>query len=210
MSERNPVCCDSYGVDQPPLSDDPVAAHEEAEAVYIAGLRRRAQQYGTSSWFWLILGGLCLWLWHWLPAAILACLFVLAQVLCFAISRRIVRIRNGWASDLDTERIVRLHEGIVAGRRDDIKTFFMGPVTLHKPGILTIQYRIADGTTIKVKTSTHVRMSPGLKIPEHPFDIIAPMSAVTVLAGTIAPEFLHEKPFHEYKEIEAYWNARTF
>jgi hypothetical protein len=210
MSEHSPVCRDPQREDQDQF--DPLEAYQEAEAQYIGFLRRRAQQYGGSAWPWLIAAGLCLWLWHWIPAAIFASLFVLAEVLCFAISCQVVRIRHGRASDLDMERIGRIYEGMVGseGRHEDITTFFIGPVTLHKPGVLTMQYRIADGTTIKVKNTTHVRMSPGIKIPEHPFDIIAPMSAVTVLVGTIAPEFLREMPLHEYKEIEAHWNSQTF
>ena len=82
--------------------------------------------------------------------------------------------------------------------------FFNGTVRLAGQGIINAKYSIVmNGTVIKVKNSTHIRMIlDQIATRGEPFDIIAPMEAVSIVSGDIPEEYIKMLTPIDYLQIE--------
>lgn len=87
--------------------------------------------------------------------------------------------------------------------------FFKGTVRLAGQGIINAKYSIVkNGTVIKVKNSTHIRMIPDqIATRGEPFDIIAPMEAVSIVSGYIPEECIQMLTPIDYLQIQEIYHG---
>jgi hypothetical protein len=77
--------------------------------------------------------------------------------------------------------------------------FFKGNIRFISQGLFNAKYSIVDnGTIIKVKNSTHVRLTHNQSHFPEIFEIIAPLDAVQVINGSIPDYYIHSLLASEY------------
>lgn len=87
--------------------------------------------------------------------------------------------------------------------------FFKGFVRLAGQGIFNAKYSIIkNGSVIKVKNSTHIRMIPDqIATRGEPFEIIAPMEAVSIISGDIPEDYIQMLIPNDYLEIQQIYHG---
>jgi hypothetical protein len=80
--------------------------------------------------------------------------------------------------------------------------FFLGSVRFVGQGIFNAKYSIVEnGSIIKVKNSTHIRLVHNQNHFPDSFEIIAPIDVVKVVSGTIPISYIQYKSASEYLRL---------
>lgn len=89
--------------------------------------------------------------------------------------------------------------------------FFEGPVKIESFDFSITTFSTPDGkVTFTVRNDLHVRLLENFLVPPPTFQILAPMTAVTVVSGTIPGDFLKHYKLKEYILIRDEYNRKAF